>query len=254
LNGLLARADIGAFWYIRTDDPMLAWLGQRRYLVTDEVEAQLRQRIFDWPIGYIVIHQDLIGRYYPTNQEIIGYFNTLDDLVCPWVVERDAVVYRTRWHPDGCPPRTPPETEPGVYRLDIGAPGDERFIGWGWHWPEAFAGLTARWTGEYPQTKLYMDLPPGRYEISLSAQAFGQTRRLRLLVNDTPVGEVEIQPDFLQTVAFTVPAEVIGDGRHVTVTLDYDGWIAPNEIGQSADQRKLALLVDWVVFTRQATE
>lgn len=37
----------------------------------------------------------------------------------------------------------------------------------------------------------------------------------------------------------------------MTVTLDYDAVIVPNEVGQSADPRKLAVAVDWVAFTRQ---
>ena len=65
---------------------------------------------------------------------MLGYLNSLGDLLCPVAVEGDAVFYRTAWHPDGCPPRTPPETSPGVYTLDIGSPGDEAFIGWGWHY------------------------------------------------------------------------------------------------------------------------
>jgi len=253
LNGAIARAPLGNFWYWLYDDPMLAWLGQRRYLEPDRVEAQLRQRINNWPMGYIVIHQDAIGRSGPTNQEIIGYFNSLDDLLCPVWVERDAVVYRTSWHPDGCPPRTPPEVEPGVYQIDIGASGDERYIGWGWHWQEDISGITIRWSGEYPQTKIYADLPPGAYEVSISAQAYAQTRLLRLLVNDTPLaGQQEVTADALRTYTFQIPASAIGDGKHVTLTLDYDGAIAPADIGQGEDTRKLALMVDWIRFARQA--
>jgi hypothetical protein len=251
LNGSIARAPLNHFWYWLYDDPMLAWLGQRRWLEPEAVEKQLRDRIYNWPIGYIIIHQDMIGRVGPTTQEIIGYFNSLDDLLCPAFVERDTVAYRTAWHPNGCPPRTPPEAEPGVYQIEVGSEGDERFIGWGWHWPENIAGITVRWTGEYPQTRLYVDLPPGEYEISLSAQAFWEPRALRLLVNDAPLNPVvDVPVDSLQTFTFAVPAQIIGAGKHVTVTLDYDGWVVPAEVGQSSDPRKLALMVDWVRFKR----
>src|SRR5690606_17385445 len=105
------------------DDPLLSWLGQRRFLEPELARAELERIIFDWPVGYIIVHQDLIGREGPTVQEVIGWLNAQADLLCPVWVEGDAVVYRTAWHPDGCPPRTPPEVEPGVYQIDVGSPG-----------------------------------------------------------------------------------------------------------------------------------
>ncbi|NWF70716.1 MAG: hypothetical protein HXY40_16650, partial [Chloroflexi bacterium] len=134
INGLISRAPVSHFYYLRTDDPLLSWLGQRRLLEPRLVEAEMRDIFYGWPVGYIVIHQDVIGRFTSTNQEIIGYFNSLPDLLCPVWVERDGVVFRTAWHPDGCPARTPLEIETGVYQIDVGAAGDERYIGWGWHW------------------------------------------------------------------------------------------------------------------------
>ncbi len=258
LNGSLARAPLGNFWYWLYDDPMLAWLGQRRYLEPEVVESQLRERINDWPIGYIVVHQDLIGRDGPTNQEIIGWFNSLDELLCPIWVEQDAVVYRTSWHPDGCPARTPPEIEPGVYQIDIGSQDDERFIGWGWHRQEVVGGSTTwRWMGEYPETKLYVDLPPGDYEIALAAQGFYEPRQLQVWINDVPLGDsVSVGTDGLQTLTFpsvgthyTVSAET---SQHQIITLQYDATITPQDAGQAGDTRKLALAVDWIRFTRRS--
>ncbi len=259
LNGFISRAPIENFWPVRYDDPLLAWLGQRRFLEPELVEPELRQIIFDWPIGYIVVHQDDIGRFGPTPQEIIGYLNSLSDLLCPLWVEADAVVYRTAWHPGGCPSRTPPQTETGTYRIDIGSSGDERYIGWGWHWQETVgAGVNWRWLGEYPQTRFYVDLLPATYQITLTAQAFAEPRQLRLLVDDLPlageggVESVTVQPDSLQTFTFTLPLErFIDTGRRLTFTLDYDGVIVPRDIGQSDDPRKLALAVDWIEFRQQ---
>jgi hypothetical protein len=121
VNGFISRTPTENFWPLRTDDPLLSWLGQRRLLEPNLVEPELRQMISEWPVGYIVIHQDDIGRNGPTNQEIIGYFNSLPDLLCPMFVEHDAIVFRTTWHPDGCPPRTPSQTESGTYQIDISA-------------------------------------------------------------------------------------------------------------------------------------
>jgi hypothetical protein len=254
VNGHISRVNTWHVWHMRTDDPLLAWLGQRRFLEPEQVEPQLRRIIPEWPVGYIVVHQDLIGRNGPTTQEIIGYLNSLPDLVCPVWVEGDAVVYRTTWHPLGCPARTPPEVEPGHYVIDIGAPGDERFIGWGWHWPEVVADGTVRWrwTGEYPQTHVYVDVPAGAYTVRLAAQAFAEARTLRLRVNAVDVGEVvTILPDTLQTVAFQVPAELIADGQQVIVEWVYDDVVVPVEAGLGSDPRRLALAIDWIALTRE---
>ena len=250
VNGFISRAPIENFWYIVTDDPLLSWLGQRRPLEPALVEAQLRERIYEWPIGYIVVHQDLIGREGPTAQEIVGYFNSLPDLLCPAWVEGGAVAYRTAWHPDGCPPRTPPPAEPGVYLLDLGAAGDERFIGWGWHWPEDVGGATWRWAGEYPQARLYVDLPPGAYRLTLAMQAFHEPRQVMVSVNGAQVGTADVPPGALSSHTFDVPAALIGGGAHVTLTLDYDAVIVPAEVGQSADPRRLAVAVDSARFER----
>ncbi len=250
VNGHISRVDAQHFWFMRTDDPLLSWLGQRRYLEPNLVEPELRKIIKEWPVGYIVIHQDMIGRSGPTPQEIIGYLNSLPDLVCPVWVEHEAVVYRTTWHPDGCPPRTPPETSTGVYHIDIGTEGDERFIGWGWHWPEIVGGSTTwRWTGEYPQTQLYVDLLPVAYTVSFAAQAFYEPRQLKVLANGVPLGDpVTVTTDSLQTFSFNIPADVVEQGKHLTLTLDYDAVVVPKVVGQSGDERKLALAVDWVEF------
>jgi hypothetical protein len=250
LNGFISRAPLEHFWYIRTDDPMLSWLGQRRQLEPDQVETQLRQRIPDWPIGYVVIHQDTIGLNGPTNQEIIGYLNSLPDLLCPIYVEGDALVYRTYIHPDGCPPRTPPETASGEYTIDMGTPDDVRYIGWGWHWGEDVPGLNVRWTGQYPDTKLYVDLPPAAYKLTLSAQAFYRDRKLEILVNGTSIGTQTIPVASLSPLEYNIPADVIGNGQHLTITLAYDGTDSALALGLNSDPRQLAIMVDTIKFTQ----
>jgi hypothetical protein len=255
VNGFISRAPLEHYWYMLTDDPMLSWLGQRRFLEPDAVEAQLRQRIFDWQIGYIVIHRDLIGRDSAAVQEILGYFNSLADLLCPFVVEGDAVVYRTRRHPGGCTPRTPPQTSPGVYTIDIGSPGDEGFVGWGWHYQEPVGGLTLRWAGAQPQALIYADLPPGAYTVEIAAQAYHQPRQLRLMVNGTPAGDpVTVAVEPLNVYTFSIPTGVPGGGKGVTLALDYDAVIVPSDVSDSADARGLAVAVDWIRFTQAAEQ
>jgi hypothetical protein len=247
VNGHLARVDPLRFWYLRTDDPLLSWLGQRRFLEPEPAGRRLEQIIREYPVGYFVIHTELILKYTgrSTVQEVLGYFNSLPGQVCPVFVEGPAVVYRTVWHPDGCPPRTPPEIAPGVYQIDVGSRGDEPYLGWGWHWQEEIVpGLSARWTGQFPQSQVYVNLPRGAYTVTLAAQSYQQARALRLEVNGTPAGEVTVSPDRLEAVTFSIPADLTGG--FLTLTLDYD---APQEVAPG--DRALALLVDWIQFARE---
>jgi hypothetical protein len=250
VNGFISRAPLDSFYYIVSDDPLLSWLGQRRQLEPELVEAELRERIFNDPIGYLVIHQDYIGRNTSTIQEIVGYLNTLPDLLCPYTVEGEAIVYRTTWHPDGCEDRTPPMTDPGVYQIDIGTPKDEFFIGWGWHWQEEVAGLTLRWAGEYPEASVYLDLPTEHdYTLTFAAQAFWEPRIVQVLVNDVEVGEpLEVTVGNLDWYTVEIPASLIEDGQHIEVTLAYDAVVVPADVGQSADPRRLSIAVDWMRF------
>lgn len=255
VNGFISRAPLEHYWYLLTDDPMLSWLGQRRQLEADTVRQQLAERIDDWRIGYIVVHRDLIGRDSTTTQEILGFFNAQRDLLCPYTVEGDAVVYRTRWHPDGCAPRTPTETEPGTFTLDVGSPGDEGFLSESWYYPEDIFGVTLRWMGASTRNNVYVDLPPGAYNLTFTAQAYQQPRTLRVLVNDVALSDtITISENALSEYSVAIPAEMLGDGKNVTLTLEYDSWAVPAEAGEGSDTRRLALAVDWLRFTRTTTE
>ncbi|MDZ4766274.1 MAG: hypothetical protein SGI73_17170 [Chloroflexota bacterium] len=253
VNGHLSRVNTYTYMYMRTDDPMMAWLGQRRLLEADIVREQMRERILDFPIGYFVLHRQWIEPYGTTQQEIIGYFNQLGDLVCPFAVEGAAVVYRTTWHPDGCPVRTPPEIAPGVYEIDIGGADDVRYLGWGWHPAEPVGDIDWRWAGQplFGQTdaRLYVDLPVADTIVTLNAQAFHEARELRIRVNETTLdGAATIRPDGLADYSFTIPASALDDGQHIEIALVYDAAIIPADVNLGSDARPLAIAVNWIRF------
>jgi hypothetical protein len=262
INGFISRTPLDNFFYIETGDPLLSWLGQRRYLEPDLVEAELRDRIFNDPIGYIVIHIDDIGATSSAVGEIIGYFNALDDLLCPPIVEGAAVAYRTRWHPDGCASRTPPQVDDGAYKIDIGAPDDARFIGWGWHYAEPVGGINWRWAGAYPQisgaglpadgfmrASLYLDLPPADYDMQFAVQMYYAMRVIRIAVNGVELADsFSAAPDFMGDFTVPIPADLLGDGSHVEITFVYDSAQSPQELGLGDDTRRLSFALDWVRF------
>jgi hypothetical protein len=248
VNGMIARAPISAFWYLRTDSPALSWLGQRRLLDPVLAEADLRRIIAEYPVGYIVIHQDIIGLESPTNGEIIGYLNSLPDLLCPAWIEGAAVVYRTSAHPDfaACPLRTPPLVD-GTYQLDIGGI-DEAMLGWGWHRRESVAGFSVRWTGAprvdgIAAADLWVMVPPAAYRLTLTAQAYQQPLLVQLWLNDVAIGS-PIQVDtVLGDVVFEVPASAFADSAEpYRIRLTATPAAAP-------DGRPLALMVERVRLT-----
>jgi len=59
---------------------------------------------------------------------------------------------------------------------------------------------------------------------------------------------VTVTPHNLQTLTFNMPADVVKDGKHLTLTLNYDNVVVPKDVGQGGDERKLAVAVDWVEF------
>jgi hypothetical protein len=71
-----------------------------------------------------------------------------------------------------------------------------------------------------------------------------------LLVNGEALGEAQtVTVDGLHEYRFALPADVAGNGKHLTLTLDYDTAITPAEVGEGGDTRKLAVAVDWIRFT-----
>ncbi|MDX2078847.1 MAG: hypothetical protein SFZ02_20605 [bacterium] len=249
VNGFISRAPLESFYGLHVNDPLLSWLGQRRALDPQLAEAELRRIITDYPVGYIVVHQDMIdmGRYHPTLQEIFGFFNSHPDLLCPVFLEHDAVVYRTTWHPDGCPSRIPPLVD-GAYVVDIGAPDDPFYIGMGFHNPESVAGISVRWMGANPDTKLHLDLPAGAYTLELVAQAFMGDNPTEIFLNGQSLGVYTVPVASLAPISVELPADMVGDGQNLTITFAYTSAQSPSELGMNGDVRRLALMVDKIRF------
>ncbi|MBN1202534.1 MAG: hypothetical protein JXJ20_11825 [Anaerolineae bacterium] len=259
VSGLLSRIELDQHLFYEKS-PLMGWLTGERPLDAGPVMSELGRVVDEWPVGYVVVHQDWL----PTTdraQEIFAVFNAHPSL-CYIGVERDAVLYRTSSHPKGCPPRTPPEVEPEVYRLDLGEPGDEGFIGHGWYWQETFGGISARWAGDSPSTwspdeplreaLLYADLPTGSaYTLTVRAAAFAEPRTVKVVANAVRLGEWTIAPDDFREYSLTIPADLVEQvSGKLIISLSADGIASAAELGISADARLITVAYDWVTFQR----
>jgi hypothetical protein len=282
INGHISRVDPLRYLYMEFDDPMLAWLGQRRWLEPELVRAQMEERIPAFPIGYFVIHTDFLPQNGSTLQEVLGFFNQQADLLCPTWANENAIVYRTTWHPAGCPARTPREvdiedesagyihllqgnTPLAIYEIMMGSPDDQRFIGWGWHWREqGLDGNWYRWAGDYPRlggdvvpeggflhADLHFDLPPGMYQVELLMEAYGEARQITLSLNESVIGsrDVSVGQGVLPYV-FDLPPEIVGNGQHLTLRMGYDDALIPENTFGTNQERRLSVLVTRVRFYR----
>jgi hypothetical protein len=235
VNGHLSRVNTYHYFYMNYDDPMMAWLGQRRFLEAETVRAQMVERIPEWRIGYFIVHRALIAPDQHAIDEITAFFNGQPDLLCPPTIERDLVIYRTRWHADGCQADRTPPTRDGAYAIPIGSGDDARFIAGGWSYPETLFDLDVRWMQDVP-AGLVIDLPAGSYTLMLRAQAYETPRTLRIALDGTPIAALTIAPDALAEYRLPLP-EMVGGARLLTLT--------PQDAAPAGD-RLLSVMVEGV--------
>lgn len=248
VSGMLARFSPTKHLYYDTS-PLFAGLTGLQVLGTGPDIAELARIVDEWPVGYVVVHLNWLPAERALNT--LAFMNAHPSL-CFVTVERDAVLYRTTSHPKGCPPRLPPETNPGTYLIDLGLPGDEGFIGHGWYAHEDIGGVPARWAGDRLEALLYVHLPPdtGDYHLTVRVVGFAVPRVVDVVANGVPLGSFTAPPGDWSEHTITIPADVIaGVGGDLILSLSADGMAAAAELGLSSDARPLTLAYDWVRFS-----
>jgi hypothetical protein len=271
--GHLSRVETWHYMYMETSDPLMAWLGGRRFLEPEAAAAQLAERAATWPIGVIGVHERWLEP--GTLGEIAAFLNAQTGVLCPptyesltlpgssySTVDGGLLAYRARWL--ACTAdRVPPLAADG-FVLDWGAPGDTRWLGTGWHAPETVGGETWRWLGAPPyagapeavvrrergRAWLTVDLPPGGYTVAVTAQSFRTPRALALTANGAALAAPTLVSAYgLETVRFALPADVVGDGRDVRIALLTDSAQSPQSVGMGDDTRVLGVAVSRIAFT-----
>ncbi len=234
--------------YYYANEAVWGWMtGYHGY--RDEIDEALRGYVADYPIGYISLHQAQV-----TPEAATAYLSRLNqfDFLCPALVEGDAVLYRTTAHPDDCPPRRYDPVEPGTWLVDVGLPGDEFFIGPGFHRAEVIGGPAARWIGAEAlgYAEVLFNLPDdGPYDVRLRALApYNDPVTVRVSVEGQDLGTLEVTPGEYQTYTLLLPPATRAGGD-IRLRLSYAGVSSPAELGRGADERTLAVALDWVRFS-----
>ncbi|GAB4448686.1 MAG: hypothetical protein Kow00120_18870 [Anaerolineae bacterium] len=193
------------------DSRLLSWLAGDADFDTQAAPRELAQAVEEWPVGYVIVHPDLIPE--ARLPEYLGFLN-VEQSVCFYKAEVGLFIYRAHWHPEGCPPRTPPQDASGAYVIDLGAPGDEPFFGEYWYWQEDVGGVMARWAGGNEASRLRVMLPPGRaYEVTFVAAGYGARRRVQVNANGVTLGAFDLPASAgWSEHTLALPAEVVGDG------------------------------------------
>ena len=138
-------------------------------------------------------------------------------------------------------------------RIDIGTPGDERFLGGGWSAREGNAEHNFRWT---VGRSAFIALPTkaqAPYLVEFLADPFvypdAPRQSVQLLFNGRLVAEIEIVPPTRQY-QIEVPREFVRDGFNA-VELRFSTAVSPASQGMSNDSRELAVRFDRIEFLRK---
>ena len=181
VNGGVSREPSNNYLYYELS-PLWNWLAGNIDLDFDGAKAEIEPLITDWPIGYVIVHQDYFGVNDPRTLEWLQFFNTLEEF-CLFGTEADIVVYRNTAHPNGCP-STP------ISSLNLGI-NDIDKIGFGWYWEENFGGLPSRWMQQ--EATLYF-MPSESFDTLTitAATAFETPRHIEIWLNTEFIGAIDV--------------------------------------------------------------
>ncbi len=137
-------------------------------------------------------------------------------------------------------------TVPAVWRLEIGAPGDEVWLDGDWHGAESRGAARARWTGAH--ATLLAPAEPGvpavlRLELHVPAAAL-RSRPVRIRVDGHLVGTVATAGTQLVQIPVPNPSAT---GRLARISVECVPW-KPSEVSGSTDTRPLGVelrRVEW---------
>jgi hypothetical protein len=136
--------------------------------------------------------------------------------------------------------------------IDIGSPGDERFLGPGWSVPEQHPQFTYRWADALESSIVVPLVASDDYRFEIQCGPFGypgaSQQTVTVIVNGHVTGTLELGGG-LPIYELEVPAAFIRPNLN-RIQLRYRYAMSPETAGLSADARTLAVQVSLVRLTR----
>jgi hypothetical protein len=118
----------------------------------------LREELASWRVGYMIIHSE------DGDATQLRQWLTWTGTFCIVANEEGTQLWRSRWHPAGCP----------AYQIDIGSPDDAMALEDGWYTPEAWPEQSIRWAGPVQDSTLSLwAVPSADYTLHIQASAPG---------------------------------------------------------------------------------
>ncbi len=241
INGLVARLPVEYLERYRQSPFLLALMGEIPLPPLKVSRAELVRRVKNWDIRYIVVHKDLIEA--EQARTLIEFFNAQPEL-CVFGNDADTIAYRAIAAWGECP--TPGLTTLSMGdQLDLGAPGDERFVGPGWYGVENIGGPQARWAGEIPTSTLRLALPPGELRVRFRAAAYPDGQQVTISADGRSLAVIDLANNWAEY-DFILPA----GARPTVITLAHTHLESAFERtnGATPDKRPLAAAYDYFVF------
>jgi hypothetical protein len=138
----------------------------------------------------------------------------------------------------------------GNWKVDLGESDDSAILGYGWGDPEKTpGGLSVRWSKGRASTLLIPLVRATNYDLAFMAQPYhhesiSEVQRIEIFVNDHHAGTVNMG-DSLQEYKAFISAEYWESGIN-EIRFEYGYASIPQKLGNSKDQRELAVLFDWI--------
>ena len=137
--------------------------------------------------------------------------------------------------------------------IDIGAPGDERFLGHGWAAREQHPNFSFRWADSHSSTVLIpLKTNADDYLLEIEWGPFSAPELppqiVSIDVNNIPVTALTLRPG-VHVDRITIPSAALRSNLN-QIRFRYEYAVAPQDLGISEDQRQLAIQVASVRLQR----
>ena len=246
INGTVSRVPSDVMGRYERSPLLRGLTGEYDFPTLDVASTELADKLNRWDMRYVLVHRD---RLKPERiRAIVQFLNTQPEL-CLADEEGDLLAYQRikTWtecsHPDKS--ALPDNT----YRLAMGSPVSDRYVGPGWYDVEDIGGQLGRWAGEVAASTLRIVPPPGSHRIRFRAATYPANQTVSVSVNGQAIGAAHLTNDWAEY-TFDLPADALRDDGPAIITLAHTRLESAFERSGGAidDKRPLGAAYDYFAF------